>query len=144
VITTEMTHLDANTVVWVDDLVWPAVVYYTRQMGWATPPAPLQPLPAARLPELPAMAPPPDGELWLLTMENPYRRLVDLLPISFAAEYAFVAAQHRDGIGFYRWRRRPVPLSPAPPQPKPLPEVSWGLLMPSPLALCPRSTPWMR
>lgn len=144
VITAEMSRLDANTVVWVDDLGWPAVVYYTRQMGWTEPPAQVQPWIGGHLPELPAAKPPPGGELWLLTMENPYRNLVGLLPASFAAEYALIAARHRDGIGFYRWQRRPTSVEPPPPSSPPPPEASWGLLMPSPLAVCPRSTVWLR
>jgi hypothetical protein len=137
VITTEMAHLDTNTVVWVDDLVWPAVVYYMRRLGWSEPPAAVQPWIGSRFPELPTMTPPPGGELWLLTMENPYRHLVKLLPASFAADYALIAAYHRDGIGFARWQRRPAPLDPPPPRPAPPPEAGWGLLLPSPLASCP-------
>lgn len=136
VITTEMARLDANTVVWVDDLVWPAVVYYTRRLGWSEPPAAVQPWIGSRLPELPTMTPPPGGELWLLTMENPYRHLVRLLPASFDADYALIAAYHRDGIGVSRWRRRTEPLNPPPSRPAPPPEVGWGLLLPSPLDSC--------
>jgi hypothetical protein len=132
-----MAHLDTNTVVWVDDLVWPAVVYYMRRLGWSEPPAAVQPWIGSRFPELPTMTPPPGGELWLLTMENPYRHLVKLLPASFAADYALIAAYHRDGIGFARWQRRPAPLDPPPPRPAPPPEAGWGLLLPSPLASCP-------
>ncbi|MCX7852523.1 MAG: hypothetical protein N2383_07025 [Caldilineales bacterium] len=139
VITAEMSRLDADTVVWVDDLVWPAVVYYTRRMGWTEPPAGVQLWIGARLPEWPAVTPPPGGELWMLTMENPYRNLVSLLPASFAAEYALIAAQHRDGIGFWRWQRRVEPLHPPPSRPTPPPEAGWGLLLPSPLASCPPS-----
>lgn len=125
-----------SSVAWVDDLAVPAFDYYIRRSPQGATAITWAPLPGAALPALPGATPPPGGDLWLVLAENPYRDLHASLPAGFYREYQPLSEQHTPGIGIYRYRRLAELLPPPPATPAPPPEATWGLRLPSPLAVC--------
>ena len=61
------------SVAWVDELAVPAFDYYARRVPLGQGDTTWAPLLGADLPALPGAAPPPDGDLWLVLTESPYR-----------------------------------------------------------------------
>jgi len=135
VVTEIVATADPATVIWVDELAVPAFDYYRRQhrhrtnLTWT-------PLFGSGLPNLPDLAPPVDGSLWLITQNDPYRRLTAALPTSFAPAYDLLRVETRVGISRYIYWRRVTPLT-DPTLSIPTPErATWGILLPSPLSQC--------
>ncbi len=125
-----------TSVAWVDDLVVPAFDYYVRRRPPGHTAITWAPLLGTALPALPAPAPPPGGDLWLVSAESLYRNLQTFLPAAFYQDYQLVAEQHVPGIGVWRYRRLVEPLAQPPPRLAPSLEATWGLRLPSPLAVC--------
>jgi len=123
-----------SSVLWVDEMAAPVVDYY--QPTHPTSPLAWTPLYGSRLPDLPELQPAPGADLWLLALDSPYRDLQPLLPVSFHAQYHLQESRHEQGIGVYRYQRRPQPLSQPPSVPEPSPQQLWGLQLPSPLDDC--------
>lgn len=124
------------TTVWVDELSTPTFDYYWRRFDpnngtrWA-------PLIGRDLPALPNLIPAPSGQLWIITEETAYRRLIALLPIEFWSQYQALDQQAAQSISLYRYQRRLIPLLTSP-RPDRTPADEWGLLLPSPLDTCTR------
>ena len=123
-------------VVWVDDLAVPAFDYYYRRMSLNPTNVTWAPLLGADLPALPSLTPPPEGDLWVVLIENPYRNLLVFLPVEFYQQYQLVDEHHVPGIAIRHYRRLAQPLTSLPPLPTPSPEALWGLQLPSPITLC--------
>lgn len=119
-------------VIWVDDLIVPAYSFYAQELG-----IPWQPLIGSELPDLPAETPEPGETLRLITSSNPYRPLTQLLPPVFYMNYELVDLTQVTGVQIYSYRRRLQPDTTAV-YPTPTPEETWSLLLPSPLAHCPK------
>ena len=127
---------DTPAVVWVDELSAPAFDYYRRQAGAASMAVRWAPLVDQDLPQTPQLTPPPNGTLWVMVVENPYRQLLQFLPADFFANYQPITARHETGIGIYQFQRRAQPDPTALPPPDRNPEDAWGLLLLSPLDTC--------
>ena len=123
---------------WVDEVSVPAFDYYWRRAAPGNAALPWVPLFGRALPQTPDLTPAPNGTLWLITAESPYRQLVAFLPGDFRAGYELVAEQHELGIGIYRYRRRAQPSADSTSPPPPTPAAEWGLLLLSPLDTCTR------
>ncbi len=123
---------DDSTIIWVDDLVVPAFAFYMPEGNAAW-----QPLIGSDLPHMPPKEPAPGKTLLLITNTNPYRPLNRLLPPIFYANYELVDLAQTAGVQIFSYRRRLQPAA-AVDFPAPTPEEQWGLLLPSPLAYCPR------
>ena len=123
-------------VVWVDDLAVPAFEYYYRRMSLNPTNVTWAPLLGADLPALPSLTPPPEGDLWIVLIENPYRNLGVFLPVEFYQQYQLLDEHHVPGIAIRHYRRLAQPLTAIPPLPTPSPEALWGLQLPSPITLC--------
>lgn len=121
-------------VVWVDELAAPAWAYYTRHADQSAPA--WTPLRGRDLPALPSMQPAPGAALWIISAQSRYRNLVALLPAAFAQQYELQSARTAPGIGEYHFQRRLQPLPAPPATSAPDPVSQWGLLLPSPLAIC--------
>jgi mannosyltransferase len=125
-----------TTTVWVDELSTPAFDYYWRRFDpnngtrWA-------PLIGRNFPALPTLTPAPNDQLWIVTEETAYRRLIALLPIEFWSQYQAVDQQAAHSIHLYRYQRRLQPVD-SPSRPDRSPTDEWGLLLPSPLDTCTR------
>jgi hypothetical protein len=123
----------STDVIWVDELAVPAFTYYggdqlTEGAGpnwssWA----------GATLPDA---RPGTGGAVWLLTVEGPYRNLRAFLPPPFLAAYELTTTRQEAGIGLHRYELRPHPLH-LQPVAEPPQSALWGLLLPSPLNICP-------
>jgi uncharacterized membrane protein len=117
-----------SAVIWVDKMSVPVFQYYWQNA------APWTIITARSLPALPALQPPPSGDLWLVTAESAYRHLNLFLPDEFRAAYQLLDERHATGIGVYHYRRQ------APPTITPPPDRSvadtWGLHLLSPLDSC--------
>lgn len=123
-------------VVWVDELAVPAFDYYNRRGAVRGQAIIWAPLVGVNLPALPGVTPPPEGDLWLVLSESPYRDLRVLLPAEFHQQYQLVEERHYPGIGLWRYRRLVEALAALPALPAPPPEAVWGVQSPSPLAVC--------
>ena len=130
------TNVTRPTVAWVDDHAVPVFDYYIRRVPRQQADIMWTPLLGADLPTLPELKPPLDSDLWLVLAESPYRDLSAFLPAEFHQQYQLSSEQHGPGIGLWRYRRLPEPLSAPPHPPEPSPEAYWGLTLPSPLATC--------
>lgn len=127
---------DRGAVAWVDELAVPAFDYYSRHTTGQQQHITWTPLVGADLPALPGATPAPDGTLWLVLSESPYRNLRVLLSEAFQQQYQLVDGRHYPGIGLYRYRRLAEPLAAPPALTDPAQEAWWGLQLPSPLATC--------
>ena len=135
---TDLSENEKPGVVWVDEWAVTPVDYYSRrlseeggaQLDW-------HPLLSRELPQLPAAQAQPDGSLWLIMAEGPYRNLSELLPPAFYAQYQLMETQQEPGIGIYHYQRRQSPLDPAPVLPAPSRTTLWSLESAFPLDACP-------
>ncbi len=123
-------------VAWVDEMAVPSFDYYWRRAGLPSESLQWTTLFGRTLPEIPQLAPPPNGTLWVILAESPYRKLIPFLPSQFFADYQLVSERHESGIGVYRYQRRTQPDPTALPRPDRTPADEWGLLLRSPLDAC--------